>query len=191
MRWVRDPGPALRAHAQEIYRDAFPPELRAPFDDLFDDEVLVYAEDPDRAAGLVVLRRIGEQRWAFVRYFLAGRRGAGVGSRMFADLRRELGDARVVLDVEDPGEPGIDGAEHAVRLRRIAFYERLGMTVLPVRGYEPPHDDGHAPALLLLSSDVDPGLDVRHLVETVFRDRYHLADDHPVVRRVLEASSLL
>ncbi len=190
MRWVRDPAPALRAHAEEIYRDAFPPELRAPFDDLFDDEVLVYAEGPDRAAGLVVLRRIGEHRWAFVRYFLAGRRGAGVGSGMFRDLRRELGDARVVLDVEDPHEPGIDDAEQQVRRRRIAFDERLGMTVLPVRGYEPPHDDGHAPALLLLSSDVDADLDLREVVETVFRDRYRLPADHPVVRRVLEASSL-
>lgn len=191
MRWERDPGPALRAHAEEIYRDAFPPALRAPFDDLFDDEVLVYAEGTERAAGLVVLRRIGEQRWAFVRYLLTGRRGAGVGSAMFRDLRRELGDARVVLDVEDPAEPGLDDAEHALRLRRIAFYERLGMTVLPVRAYAPPHDDGHAPALLLLSSDVDADLDVRELVETVLRERYRLPADHPVVRRVLEASSLL
>lgn len=188
-RFVADPGPALLAHAREVYDGAFPPDLRADFDSLFADEVLVYAADDRTAAGLVVMRRLGSTGMVFVRYFVAGVRGSGVGSRMWHDLRARLGpDVRVVLDVEHPGEPGTAADEVVVRRRRVAFYERLGLVVLPVRDYAPPHDDGHAPPMLLLATDPR---DPRLVVETVLHHRYGLSPADPRVEAVLRTSDLL
>lgn len=188
--------PAERDAVRAIYEDAFPDELRAPFDDLVADRMLVLLDD-DGPAGLALVRDpLPDTTWTFLRYYAVGRRGRGTGSRMWAELTGLLardGRTRLVWDVEDPDEPGLSAAAVEEHRRRIAFYERLGGRLRPVRGYLPPHDDGHAPRLLLMDATIgaEPEPTLRTLVETVYRGRYGVPADDPVVMRTLAASNLV
>ncbi len=184
-----------RGTVRAIYEDAFPDELRVPFDDLFIDRMLVLL-DEDGPAGFALVRDLAETRWTFLRYYAVGRRGRGTGSAMWRSLTERLaadGRTRVIWDVEDPDEPGLPAGLVEEHLRRIVFYERLGGRLRPVRDYLPPHDDGHAPQLLLMDAPLadEPEPALRDLVETVYLRRYGLPADHDVVRRTLLASQLL
>jgi hypothetical protein len=187
--------PQQRGTVRAIYEEAFPEDLRVPFDDLFVDRLLVLL-DADGPAGLALVRDLAGTSWTFLRYYAVGRRGRGTGSAMWRALTLLLaqeGRTRLVWDVEDPGEAGLSPAAVEEHRRRIVFYERLGGRVLPVREYLPPHDDGHAPPLLLMDTALAPGdaPPVRELVETVYLRRYGVPADHDVVRRTLLASDLI
>ena len=182
------------AAVREIYASAFPEELTVPFRDLLVDRLLVRIE-ADGPTGFALVRDLGPTGWTFLRYYAVGRRGRGIGSRMWADLTALLaaeGRTRLVWDVEDPDEPGIPAHAVEEHRRRIVFYERLGGRLLPVRDYFPPHDDGHAPALRLMDQPLGGAADVplRSLVEGVYERRYGLLADSPVVRRTLRASGI-
>ena len=77
-----------------------------------------------------MLRPLGGTGWMFLRYFVvarparpgAGRDHVGTADRLAADAGYTL----LVLDVEDPDEPGCDPAEVQIRNRRIRFYQRHG-----------------------------------------------------------------
>ncbi len=192
---------ADRAQAQAIYEDGFPEEwLRSPFDELFEDEVLVLVDEDGTPLGLTVVRALGTTGWTFVRYFVAGVRGQGVGSRLWEALAQNRighGDTRVLLDVEDPADDGIDDEEAALRRRRIVFYERLGLVELPVQGYAPPHDGGAHPLRLMLADLIAGGpatvpepRDLRAVVVAVFEHRYGHGPTDGVVREALAASRL-
>jgi hypothetical protein len=178
-----------------IYEDAFPAELRAPFDDLFVDRLLVLLDEAG-PAGLALVRDLAETSWTFLRYYAVGRRGRGTGSAMWRLLTARLaadGRTRLIWDVEDPDDANLSPAAVDEHRRRIVFYERLGGRLWPVREYLPPHDDGHAPRLLLmdtpLADEADPPL--RELVETVYLRRYGVPADDPAVRRTLLATGVL
>lgn len=178
-----------------IYEDAFPEELRAPFDDLLVDRLLVLL-DEGGPAGLALLRDLAGTTWTFLRYYAVGRRGRGTGSTMWAALTALLeseGRTRLVWDVEDPDEDGLSPDAEAEHRRRIGFYERLGGRLLAVREYYPPHDDGHAPRLRLMDIPLGAGdpASLREVVEGVYRLRYGVEADDPAVRRTLLASSLI
>lgn len=193
------------ATVRRIYEDAFPAELRAPFDDLLVDRMLVWVDaaagdEPGGPGGLALVRDLADTGWTFLRYYAVGRRGQGLGSRMFRALTDELaaeGRTRLVWDVEHPDEPGLPDAVVEEHRRRIVFYERLGGRVLPVREYRPPHEDGHAPPMLLLTADLVPRSaperpeDVRAVVEAVYHHRYGRAPDDPAVQWTLAASGLI
>lgn len=189
--------PGQRDAVRAIYEDAFPDDLQVPFDDLFVDRMLVLL-DADGPAGFALLRDpMPTTSWTFLRYYAVGRRGRGTGSTMWRLLTARLaaeGRTRLVWDVEDPDEPGLSPELVEEHRRRIVFYERLGGRLRPVRDYRPPHDDGHAPHLLLMDTPLvvaasEPS--VRELVETVYERRYGLAADAPAVRRTLQASNLI
>ncbi|MDN4175115.1 hypothetical protein QWY28_19275 [Nocardioides sp. SOB77] len=188
--------PADLAQVRGIYEASFPDELTAPFEDLLVDRLLVHV-DADGPAGLALVRDLGPTTWTFLRYYAVGRRGRGTGSTMWAHLVGLLaaeGRTRLVWDVEDPDEPGLSPDAVDEHRRRISFYERLGGRLLPVRDYEPPHDDGHAPRLLLMDASLGPQPDpapLREVVEAVFRWRYGRTADDEVVRRTLAASGLI
>jgi hypothetical protein len=187
--------PEHRGTVRAIYEDAFPDELRVPFDDLFVDRMLVLLDEMG-PAGFALVRDLAETSWTFLRYYAVGRRGRGTGSAMWRLLTARLADegrTRLIWDVEDPDEPSVSPDLVDEHRRRIVFYERLGGRLHPVRDYLPPHDDGHAPHLLLmdtpLSDEPDPPL--RELVETVYLRRYGVPSDDPVVNRTLRASNLI
>lgn len=191
-------GAAELERVREIYEDGFPPHLRAPFADLLTDRAFaLVAEEP---IGFAVLRPLATTKWVFLRFFVAGSRGHGVGSLLWEHLTRAMAEAgftRMVHDVEDPAEPHVDPAEVAVRNRRIAFYERNGARLLPVESYLPPHGDEEPHSLRLMAVDLDRsptppivGADLRAVVEAVYEHRYGLTATDPVVRRTLVSSGL-
>ena len=109
----------------------------------------------------------------------------------------------LLLDVEDPDARPDDSAERRNDLRRIAFYQRHGVHMLAVRDYAPPDhgQDGEEPRLLLMGAFLSEPADGGHLrgpapagpalldaVVAVYRDRYGLDPDDPVVRDTLRAS---
>lgn len=189
------PAAALSAEAlaatEAIFVERFPPGLRGPFADLLSDELLVLTDD-GRPEGFTVARRLGPTGWTFLRYFAAREPGRGNGSRLWhRACARWAADglSLVLLDVEDPDEPGTDAAEESLRRRRIALYERLGARLLPVGDYCPAQPGGDAHPLRLLVASTTPGTEietpVRNLVIAVYRYRYGLSPDEEPVRRAL------
>jgi hypothetical protein len=184
---------AQLARVQEIYEDGFDPRLRSSFADLLTDRALVLTDGAPR--GLAVLRALGPTSWVFLRYFVVGDRGLGLGAQLWSAVRSSMADAgftRIVYDVEDPAEPGISPAEEVVRHRRIAFYIRLGAVLLPANGYLP----GSYP-MLLMATDLDvaqtppiTGDDLRDTTLAVYRYRYGFATTDPVVQRTLRLSGI-
>lgn len=205
-----DLDPAQLVAVEAIYRDAFRPGLRTPFEELLEELFLVAFTEDDRPAGLAVLRPLGPTGWVYMRYFAAASRGQGLGSATFTELARSLtaaGHTRLIWDVEDPDEREAEGqpigeAETLIRQRRIVFYRRLGGQLLAVRGYHTPSDEEGPHRLRLMatelgSTDSEPskqqpimGEELRELILAVYRYRFGLKDDDPLVRRTLTESEL-
>lgn len=155
--------PADNDAALAIYEASFPPSLRAPWSDLThhrdDEEFLVLVEHDRDVLGTALVRRLGETDMAFVRYLAVDpdHRGRGLGGTLVAELRDRLrmdGVGVLLLDVEAPmGEHAAD--DH----RRIAFYERCGLSLLDVPDYAPPEhgETGEIVPLLLMGQVLDGG----------------------------------
>jgi ribosomal protein S18 acetylase RimI-like enzyme len=205
LRPVEELSPAALAAVERIYADGFPPHQRSSF------AAITVARAPGerglallrdgQPAGFALLRALGGTGWEYLRYFVvdAEQRGRGLGSRLWRLLTARLaaeGATLLVLDVDDPAEPGCDAAEVAVRTRRIEFYERNGAALLPVTGYRTPHpgapsDDpaGWEP-LLLITAPLAPGAPApapMQVVEAVYRYRWLLDPGHPQVAAVRPA----
>lgn len=181
------------AAVEAIYEDAFPPDLRAPFETLLADRLVVRVSPGGVPEGLAVLRALGATGWVFLRYYAVGVRGGGVGTSMLGELATLLaseGCSLLVWDVEDPDEPGLSDEHVTEHRRRIAFYERAGGVLLPVRDYAPPHGDDldeHAPALRLMCMPLGdaPVPAARDVLLAAMTLRYDLPADHPAVTRAL------
>jgi GNAT superfamily N-acetyltransferase len=187
--------PDRLAALETLYEDRFPGELRAPFEDLLRDQVVVLLDSDGQPGGFAVTRALGPTGWVFLRYFAVGARGKGVGSRLWVALCRRWADAgysRVLLDVEDPDEPGEDADEVSIRRRRIGFYERLGVQLLPVTEYFPPHDDVPHRLRLMAAGTTGPlaDADLTTMVLAVYEHRYGLPPTDPAVQHTLRSSGL-
>lgn len=192
--------PAGAETVRRIYEDGFPPELSADFSDLAGraepSETPLALVSGGQPCGFVMLRRLGDTGWIFLRYFVVDERlrGQGVGTIMWERLLawvRAQGSPLLIFDVEDPGEPGCDPAEVEIRNRRISFYQANGARLLPVAGYQTPHEepegDGWSPMLLMAvlpeHGAAGPGDDtVPAIVAAVYEHRWRLPPDHPRVR---------
>lgn len=180
---------------RQIFEEAFSARLRSPFENLLADQMYVLTDGP-LPRGFAVLRKLGPTPWIFLRYFAVGPRGQGVGAAFWTQLVQHLaetGYTRIVWDVEDPSEDGTDPDEAEIRLRRIAFYTRLGGVVLPVSDYREPEGQGSHP-MLLMTADLAPPpdqpltrADVRDIVINVYRYRYQLDERHPLTEAALRS----
>jgi GNAT superfamily N-acetyltransferase len=194
-----------QAAVRHVYESSFPLALRAPWEEITagraDEQLLVLLDDGSRETppvGLVLVRHLGTTSFSFLRYFVvdAQRRGRGHGSRLWSTLVDELRKAErtmLLLDVEDPDGRPDDSPERRDDLRRIDFYQRHGAEMLAVRQYAPPDhgQDSEEPRLLLMGAALgEPVPALRDAVTAVYRDRYGLDPDHPVVRATLRASGL-
>lgn len=168
---LRDYSTVDDAAARAIYEASFPPSLRAPWSDLVEhrrDERFVVLVDADgdaatdgdgAAVGVALIRRLGDTGMGFVRYLAVDptRRDRGLGTQLVAHLRQALrsdGIGVLLLDVEKP--VGVHAEEDR---RRIAFYERCGLTLLDVPDYAPPEhgETGEIVPLLLMGEVLDGG----------------------------------
>ncbi|MFM8239305.1 MAG: GNAT family N-acetyltransferase, partial [Actinomycetota bacterium] len=147
---------------RRIYETSFPASVRADWSSISGhraDEELLVLEDGG-PAGFALIRHLGDTSFTFVRYFAIDsvRRGSGYGARLLAGLVDRLtrqGRTALLLDVEDPaGEPG-----HAEHVRRIAFYERNAVRLLPVADYAPPEHGatGEVVPLLIMGRPLGDG----------------------------------
>lgn len=202
---------------RHVYETSFPLALRAPWEEMIsdrpDERLLVLLDDDYRdtpPVGLVLVRHLGSTTLSFLRYFVvdAQRRGRGYGSMLWStlvDRLREDGRSMLLLDVEDPDGRPAGSPERGDDLRRIDFYRRHGVHMLAIRDYAPPEhgQEAEEPRLLLMGASLDApathgfplgpapaGLTLREAVIAVYRDRYGLGPDHPVVRSTLTASGL-
>lgn len=185
------------AQVRRIYEDGFAPHLRAGFASLTTGReagesalALVQGGEP---RGFIMLRPLDGSGWMFLRYFVAGQRGQGLGGIMWDRLMAWLGAGHyplLVWDVEDPDEPGCDPAEVEIRNRRIRFYQRHGGRLLPVQGYGNPHGDDWTPMRLMAApapgGTERPGTPA--IVAAVYRYRWGLdpADPRVTATRVTD-----
>ncbi|MEV6239106.1 GNAT family N-acetyltransferase [Lentzea sp. NPDC051838] len=183
------------AQVQQIYFDGFAPHLRASFENLLADTALVLVDE--KPLGFAVLRVLGDTGWVYLRYFTVGEKGRGLGEQLWKHLQVAMtaaGHTRIIYDVEDPAQHGIEPAEETIRRRRIEFYRRLGAVLLPVNGYLPPQGSAGYPMLLMAADyvDNDPAAldDLRRIVLAVYEHRYGMAATDPVVSKTLRLSGL-
>ncbi len=115
-----------RSRLMQLYAHAFPPEERRPAEQFppADPAFRFYAVGN---AGLLTVWEFPE--FTYVEHFAVfpRMRGRGIGSQALAQLQ-----GPVILEVEPP-ELGKEAR------RRIAFYERNGFRLLPVRYVQPPY----------------------------------------------------
>lgn len=158
---LRDYSTVDDAAARAIYEASFPPSLRAPWADLVehrpDERFVVLVDSDETPVGITLIRRLGDTYMAFVRYLAVDptRRDRGLGTQLVAHLRQALrsdGIGVLLLDVEKPM-----GAHAEDDRRRIAFYERCGLTLLDVPDYAPPEhgETGEIVPLLLMGEVLD------------------------------------
>lgn len=180
---------------RQIYFDGFAEHLRAPLDNLLADVALVLMDD--RPLGFAVLRVLGDTGWVYLRYFAVREKGRGLGAQLWTHLKAAMTDAgytRIIYDVEDPAQPGIDADEELIRHRRIAFYRRLGAEVLAVNGYLPPQGSAGYPMLLMAADyvelDTPATADLERITLAVYEHRYGMPATDPVVARTLRLSGV-
>lgn len=194
---------------RRIYEEGFPPHQRADFAEVSErrrgDESALALIRGGQPHGFAMLRSLGDTSWIYLRYFVVDRRqrGQGLGGVLWDQLTirlRAAGFTLLVLDVDDPAEPGQEPDEATIRSRRISFYERHGACLLPVTGYRTPHvaphagDPDWAPMLLMAAALAGgptgprPAPDdrrVRAVVDAVYRYRWELDPGDPRLAGVL------
>lgn len=119
---------------RELYEEAFPECERKPFD------VMVSAigrgldmcaiEDGGDFVGLAIVLTHGDV--ALLDYFAVTphRRGGGIGACALDLLREKYRGRALLIEIEDPDDV-CDNPE--IRRRRLAFYERCGMHIMPYK----------------------------------------------------------
>ena len=105
----------------------------------------------------------------------------GVGTERLAS--QGLEPIGMVWEIDDPGDD-VPGAEHAIRLRRRAFFERAGGRPLDVRYTQPPVD-GRTPVRmqLMFRPRATAGLPDRtaatELIRAIYFEKYHTMNGIP------------
>ncbi|MDE6499009.1 MAG: GNAT family N-acetyltransferase [Muribaculaceae bacterium] len=155
--------PALEA----LYLASFPPEERRPWQDIAAGRgpVLLCIDTPEyTAAGLVTLWRFPQFTYIEHLCTLPALRGRGTGAAVMGALKAGS-DTPLLLEAEPPREAG------GIEERRIAFYRRCGLEVLPGNYVQPPYGPGlPSVPLLLMSTDaaLDPAAAARILHKHVY-----------------------
>ena len=198
----------LAQEAQErvraIYEEAFPARQRVAFEEILaaarsGEEIALVGLEDGRPMGHAFLSRLAPAGHLFVEYFAVASdlRGGGRGGGLWTALREELSRCEpglpIVLEVEDPGEPGIDAAEAQHRARRVRFWEKAGARLLALEGYVIPDvgGDGTEP-MRLMWVPAAPGDDppragrLLGLILALYESGYELGPDHELVRRARE-----
>ena len=201
---LADLPPAAQARVREIYEEAFPARQRVDFEEILDaarsgEEIALAGLEDGRPTGLAFLSRLESAGHLFVEYFAVARdlRGGGRGGGLWTALREELARCEpgraIVLEVEDPQEPGIAADEADQRGRRVRFWEKAGARLLAVEGYVIPDvgGDGIEPMRLMWvpgGDDDEPphGARLLALILALYDAGYGLDPGDELVRRAHE-----
>jgi ribosomal protein S18 acetylase RimI-like enzyme len=134
IRRIAGQSPFDAAGLLRIYEESFPPAEREPADALLaeirnGDRACLVAEQDMTIAGLAVWMPLPAVNVQYLEYLAvaAPLRSRGIGGELLDRLVLELASTEpgcqgIVFEVEPPGL--VDGAERALRERRIAFYQR-------------------------------------------------------------------
>jgi GNAT superfamily N-acetyltransferase len=162
------PGMEIPAEMLDLYKDAFPPEERRPWDTPEDVRLFMdghprmhmkIMETDNRFVGFLIY-------WHLTDNVIYGEhlatlphlRGNGLGAKFIADFERTDPDMELVLEVEPPVDE--------LTLRRIGFYRRLGLVLhTDIRYIQPPYAPGQDSIELKLMST--PGLKGSKLSEHI------------------------
>lgn len=148
-----------------LYHNSFPPEERRPwqaFVDLMDRphscfSVYLAVNDNQRPLGFITLWEL--ENIVYAEHFAVDPecRGGGLGARVIGMVLDKIAPAPLVLEVEPTGDPEFE----PMASRRVAFYERNGLTAFPQYDYrQPPYSPGQSGMrLMLMSSSTDVDLD--------------------------------
>ena len=191
---------AHQVAVRHVYESSFPLALRAPWGGdrrRPSGRAVVGAPGRGEPVGFALIRHLGDTAMSFVRYFVvdAQRRSGGYGSALLSALVAHLRDAgaRCCCSMWKIPTAGRGLPERRDDLRRIEFYRRHGVDLLAVRDYAPPDhgQEGEEPRLLLMGPPLgESDVALREAVIAVYRHRYGLDADHPVVRATLRSSGL-
>ena len=147
---LRSPQPEELPALEALYLTSFPPEERRPWHEIAAGEgpELLCIDIPQHpAAGLVTLWHFPQ--FTYIEHLCTHPtlRGRGIGTAVMAALKAAA-DAPLLLEAEPPAAPG------GIEERRIAFYRRCGLHVLPGSYVQPPYGPGLAAVpLVLMSTD--------------------------------------
>lgn len=146
---IEDPTAPELSFVQELYLSAFPEEERRDWNKLavmigkVPEMRLELITDEGKAIGLIISWAILD--WCFIEHFAIdpAKRGKRYGERVIKDFMQR---GKVLLEVEPPV------AEDAVR--RVGFYERAGMNVLPFQYRHPSYRKAGVFFPMLLMSNI-------------------------------------
>ena len=134
MQLISHPDGATLSKIKRLYRTAFPRNERKPFAVIWEKsrsgQMELLAVEQDGFCGLVIT--ILYKDIVLLDYFAIepSCRGNGIGTAVLALLQERYPDKRLLLEIEDPTLP-CDNREE--RERRLRFYQRNGMSVMPYR----------------------------------------------------------
>jgi ribosomal protein S18 acetylase RimI-like enzyme len=193
------------ARFAEIYEASFPPSERDETAGLIasieaGERLCFLARRDGVVVGLAVVFRLNGPSVAFLEYLAVApnERSAGIGSSMLAHLQTHLKTGGedvvgVLFEVDPPAEA--DGAERALRERRVGFYLRHGASVVECAPrYRAPNliredETVNFTLIWLPVADEAPtelaGSFLQRCVEAVLTQSYALSRDDPLVREVV------
>lgn len=183
------------AALNEIYHEAIPASERKPRDLLeamfqHPNYKVIVGKLKKRVVSLSILYCFADPDFALLEYMAVQKsvRGQGVGSATFTDSAKrvfaELGGAPLVLEVDSDREKASD---HDIRLKRIAFYRRLGCRRIQGLDYILPLATGETPPLMDLMIWQEPmpetitGVALRVHVQNIYIQVYQC---HPTDNRL-------
>lgn len=169
---INAPDDARLSFVRELYESAFPLEERRDWEQLLvmlvrvPEMKLEVITTADKIVGFIISWMFGE--WCFIEHFAIDpvHRGLKYGEKVMYDFTQ---GGKVLLEVEPP--------DSTDAVRRIGFYERLGMNVLPLEYRQPCYRNAGVSYRLLLMSNVAKQDDtvLNSLIEQVVQQVYGLS----------------
>ncbi|SDZ92524.1 GNAT family N-acetyltransferase [Pedobacter hartonius] len=167
---IDSPGDPNLPFVKDLYYSAFPKKERREWDELTEMlgsvpemqlQVIVEGGEP---VGMITSWKLRD--WHFIEHFAISemQRGNGCGQNVMKDF---LEDGKVLLEVEPPS--------NAEAIRRIKFYERVGMACLDFPYLQPPYRKTGKPYEMVLMSNVtgDDEAETAEIVKLIFEKVYN------------------
>lgn len=194
------PDHACYQAAIALYETAFPPEETRPAALVAEtlkagvERMLVAVEGGRVIAVAVLFHRPGGVVLLDFFAVVADRRGGGTGTRFLRAILDQLeaeGARLLLIEVDEPDV----GPDREVRLRRMAFYRRLGARELVGVRHRLPPSAGVVPVeMRLMAIGLDgalpepvPGAIVEDVIRGIFVDLYRLPPSDPLLGSVVES----